>query len=138
MKGTDSFRKAISQHLDSLGSEDPLFAETLKKPGKNIEDCITYILNQVKNSGCNGFEDSEIYGMAVHYYDEEDIKPGHKINCKVVVNHTTELTAEDLDNAKQAAFEKILIEEKERLKKKSSSKSQPVKEKAVVVQQAMF
>ncbi|MBP9481471.1 MAG: hypothetical protein KBF15_08460, partial [Parabacteroides sp.] len=38
------------------------------KPEKNIDDCVTYILNEVKKSGCNGFADDEIYSMAVHYY----------------------------------------------------------------------
>ena len=38
------------------------------KPTKNIDNCITYILNQVKKSGCCGFSDDEIFGMALHYY----------------------------------------------------------------------
>jgi hypothetical protein len=30
--------------------------------------------------------------MAVHYYDEDNIDAGKNINCRVVVNHTIELT----------------------------------------------
>ena len=88
MKASDNFTKIITTYLHNLAKKDSLFAETLKKPNKNITDCITYIFKTVKNSGCNGFADEEIYGMAVHYYDEDDIKPGSVINAKVVVNHT--------------------------------------------------
>lgn len=76
MKGTEQFKIVIQNHLNNLASSDQLFAETLKKTNKNIDDCITYIFNQVKASGCNGFADEEVFGMAVHYYDEDDIKVG--------------------------------------------------------------
>lgn len=88
MKGTDHFKTAIQNHLNGLAAKDELFAESLKKPNKNIDDCITYIFNQVKASGCNGFADEEIFGMAVHYYDEDDIKVGKPISDTVVVNHS--------------------------------------------------
>ena len=35
----------------------------------------------------NGFDDDEIYSMAMHYYDEDDIEIGKPISCKVMVNH---------------------------------------------------
>lgn len=88
MKGTEQFKIVIQNHLNSLSEKDQLFAKTLKKENKNIDDCINYILNQVQKSGCNGFADEEIYQMAVHYYDEDDIIVGKPINAKVVVNHT--------------------------------------------------
>jgi hypothetical protein len=93
-----------------LAEEDSQFAEKLKNPKKNIDDCITYILNQVKASGCDGFTDAEIFGMATHYYDEDDIKPGEKIKCDVVVNHKVELTPEEIEEAKKKAREKIAKE----------------------------
>ena len=33
--------------------------------------------------------------MVLHYYDEEDIDIGKPVSCKVVVNHTVELTEEE-------------------------------------------
>ncbi|MDA6859547.1 Cas9 inhibitor AcrIIA9 family protein, partial [Escherichia coli] len=48
-------------------------AKNYRNPAKNIDDCVTYILNYVQKSGCNGFSDGEIYGQAVHYYDENEI-----------------------------------------------------------------
>jgi hypothetical protein len=89
MKATDSFKNTIQDHLKNLAAKDLLFATTLNKPNKNIDDCINYIFDTVKKSGCNGFADEEIFGMAVHYYDEDDIKPVVASKCRVVVNHTT-------------------------------------------------
>ncbi len=51
--------------------EDELFAAKYDNPDKNIDDCVTYILNWVQKSGCNGFCDDEIYGQAIHYYEEK-------------------------------------------------------------------
>ena len=90
MKTTDNFKKVIQNHLEQLAIKDELFAETFKKKNKNIDDCVTYILNQVKASGCSGFADDEIFGMAVHFYDEDDVKPGNKVsNYSVVTNKKT-------------------------------------------------
>lgn len=115
MKSTEPFYKAIETYLKNRAEIDELFAETFKKPNKNVGDCVTYILNQVKASGCNGFTDDEIFGMAVHFYDEDDIKPGAKINAKVVVNHVVELTEEDKAAAKQKAFEKEVESQREKI-----------------------
>ena len=87
MKGTEQFKKTIQTYLDERARTDELFAVTYAKENKNIDDCITFILNQVKNSGCNGFADDEIYSLAVHYYDEDTIDVGKPLSCNVVVNH---------------------------------------------------
>ncbi|MDM1548604.1 PcfK-like family protein [Empedobacter falsenii] len=88
MKGTENFKNVIQNHLNVIASKDALFAKNLAKENKNINDCITYIFNQVKQSGCTGFADDEIFNMAIHYYDEENIKVGKPISGQVVVNHT--------------------------------------------------
>ena len=95
-KATDYFKQTIQNYLRSRAQEDELFAPRYASPKKNIDDCITYILNYVKQSGCNGFADDEIYSLAMHYYDEDDIEIGKPLtNCKVVVNHTIQLTEEE-------------------------------------------
>ena len=76
MKTTDHFKRTIQAYLEQRAAEDKLFAVAYRKEGKNIDDCVTYILNEVQRSGCNGFTDGEVYSMAVHYYDEDDIEVG--------------------------------------------------------------
>ncbi len=90
MGTTENFKKTIQEYLEKRAIEDSLFAIQFSKKDKNIDDCITYILNTVKQSGCNGFTDDDIYSMAVHYYDEDNIKVGKPINCNVIVNHKVE------------------------------------------------
>lgn len=118
MKETDHFRQVIKKYLVQRMAKDPLFVETYQKSGKNIDDCITYILNTVKASGCNGFEDEEIYGMAVHYYDEDDITVGSKVQATVIINQKVELTEEEIATAKQRAIDDVYKEQMEKMVKK--------------------
>jgi hypothetical protein len=115
MNGTEQFTRTIAEYLNLRAATDPLFAPNLAKPHKNIEDCITYILKQVQQSGCNGFEDDEIYSMAVHYYDEDDLEMGSHVACHVVVNHTLVLTEEEKAEARKQAIQQYQAQELRRL-----------------------
>lgn len=121
-KGTQEFKNTIQAYLDKRAESDSLFAETLKKENKNIEECVNYILGEVQKSGCNGFDDSEIFGMAVHYYDEDDLKATKQNSANVIVNHKVQLTADDLAAAKEEAM-KIAIEEAKIEAKKALSET---------------
>jgi len=77
MKGTDHFKRTIQMYLEQRAEEDALFAKNYRNPAKNIDECVTYILNYVKKSGCNGFTDGEIFGQAVHYYPKYNIIPSY-------------------------------------------------------------
>ena len=120
MNGTDQFTRTIAEYLNQRAMTDPLFAPNLMKPNKNIEECITYILSEVQKSGCNGFEDDEIYSMAVHYYDEDDIEVGNAIPCNVVVNHTIVLTDEE------KAEELRKLQDRKRSKPKNEASTEEV------------
>jgi len=122
MKGTEGFKKVVEAQLQEMAATDSLFAASLAKETKNIDDCIIYILNEVKKSGCSGFTDAEIFGMAAHYYDEDNLEVGEKISCNVVVNRSVELTAEDIAEAKKEAMKNVIATEQERLTKKPTPK----------------
>lgn len=110
-KATDYFKQTIQSYLQRRAQEDELFALRYATPKKNIDDCITFILNYVKQSGCNGFADDEIYSLAMHYYDEDDIDIGKPLtNCKVVVNHTIVLTEEEKAEAHAKAMQRATDE----------------------------
>ena len=68
MKPSPAFKQVIQDYLVARAKNDSLFAAAYLKPNKNIDDCITYVLNTVSKSGCNGFADDEIYNIAVPYY----------------------------------------------------------------------
>jgi len=123
MKGTEHFTRTIAEYLNQRAMTDPLFAPNLMKPNKNIEECITYILNEVQKSGCNGFDDDEIFSMAVHYYDEDDIEVGKAVSCQVAVNHVVELTAEEKAEARQNAVRRYQEEELRKLQNRSKPRT---------------
>ena len=134
MSGTEQFTRTIAEYLNLRAATDPLFAPNLAKPHKNIEDCITYILKQVQQSACNGFEDDEIYSMAVHYYDEDDLEVGSPVACHVVVNHTIVLSEEEKAEARKQAIQQYQaqelrrLQEPKRVKAKASTDSEQVPE----------
>lgn len=121
-KATDYFKRTIQNYLQRRAQEDELFAPRLANPKKNIDDCITFILNYVKESGCNGFADDEIYSLAMHYYDEDDIDIGKPLKCKVVVNHTIQLTEQEKAEAKRKAMQKAMDEAYAKITKRNSPK----------------
>lgn len=125
MKTTDSFKKVISDKLEEIAKSDPLFEANLKKEKKSIDECINYILNTVQKSGCNGFTDDEIFAMAIHYYDEDDITSKSPGRFNVVVNHQIELTEEEKAEARKQAQTQIINQERERLLKKTIKKAEP-------------
>lgn len=119
MKGTEHFTRTIAEYLNQRAATDPLFAPNLMKPHKNIEECVTYILNEVQKNGCNGFDDDEIYSMAVHYYDEDNIEIGKPINCQVAVNHMVELTEEEKAEARKEVIKQYQREELAKIQKRN-------------------
>mgnify|MGYP000194865869 FL=1 len=135
MKGTEHFTRTIAEYLNQRASTDPLFAPNLMKPNKNIEDCITYILNEVKKSGCNGFDDDEIYSMAVHFFDEDNIDIGKPLDCHVAVNHVVQLTDEEKAEARRQAIEQY---QREQLAKIRNHSERTKKAENKVVEPSLF
>ena len=120
MKGTEHFKDVIQNYLETRASYDELFAENFRKESKNIDECITYILTEVQRMGCAGLSDEEVYSLAVHYYDEDNIEVGKSIDCQVVVNHTIELTEEEKAEARQRAVEQYQREELSKIKSRNA------------------
>lgn len=117
----DHFKKAIKEHLDNRASTDALFAKSYQKESKNIDECCNYIINVVKKTNREGFADNEVFNMAIHYYDEDNLEEDVKKapGCKVVVNTKIEApTKASAPRAKSKASSKSskqeLVEEFEK------------------------
>ena len=136
MKGTDHFKRTIQMYLEQRAAEDTLFANKYRNPAKNIDDCVTHILNFVQRSGCNGFTDGEIFGQAIHYFEENEIEVGKPMDCQVVVNHVVELTAEEKAEARQNALRQYQNGELRRLQ--SRNKPTTTAKKETNVQPTLF
>lgn len=86
MTNMTDFEKVIKAHLDETAKKDKLFAKTYKKANKSIENCCKYIMGEAQKRKSGNFAaipDDEVYGMAIHYYDEDDIVVG-EAKAKVV------------------------------------------------------
>ena len=134
MKASNHFKNTIKAYLDQRSENDVLFSLRYSKPEKNIDDCVTYILNTVQKSGCNGFADEEIYSMAVHYYDVDNIDIGNPVNCQVVVNHVVELTEEEKQQAHKEALQRVQNEAYAKL----TQAPKRVKQPEITNQQSLF
>ena len=130
MKGTDHFKRTIQMYPE----EDTLFAKKYRNPAKNIDECVTHILNHVQKSGCSGFTDGEIFGQAIHYYEENEIEVGKPMNCQVVVNHVVELTEEEKAEARQNAARRYQEEELRKLQ----NRNRPPARKVTQPQPSLF
>lgn len=86
MNASEKFKSIIENYLKETALSDSAFAPMFAKATKNIEDCLKYIMSEVKKTGFCAFDDSEIFEMAVTYYTDDSIsKPVHT-NCKVILN----------------------------------------------------
>ena len=135
MKSTNHFQNTIKAYLDKRADIDLLFSFRYSLPEKKLEDCITYILNQVQKSGCNGFHDDEIFRMAVHFYDEDNIEIGKPMhNAQIAVNHVVVLTAEEKEQARQDAMQKAQDE----AYRKMTQPTKKAKKVALTIQPSLF
>ena len=134
MKGTEHFKRTIQMFLEQRAAEDELFAKSYRNKAKNIDDCVTYILNYVQKSGCNGFSDGEIYGQAINSYDENEIEVGKPIQCQVAVNHVVELTEEE----KQEARRKAVAQYQQMELQKLQNRNKTAAKKETQVQPSLF
>ena len=135
MKGTQAFQDTIAQYLMARAEKDPMVAVKLANPSKTMAQCCAYIIGEVKKSGCCGFTDDEIFGWAMHFWDEPEIEVSDNIpNCQVVVNHVVELTAEEKAEARQKAIRQYQDEEVRKLQ----NRNKPTAKKETKVEPSLF
>ena len=125
MKG---FQQAIKDHLEKMAAQDEAFAAKYAAKCASEEDsiasCCKYITNEVQSKYKVGnsavLTDAEVFGIAMHYYDEKIAPPKSASNCTVVMSKA-ELTPEDEEairkEARAAAEAKIRNEEAEKIRR---------------------
>ena len=125
-KATEQFKTIIKRFLANKAMTDELFEKYYTNEKKNIDDCVTFILNSVKKSGECGFTDDEIFSMAIHYYQEDNIEVGAPISGVTIINNRkVELTEEEKAEARQRAIDQLANEIKNKTKAKPTPKATP-------------
>ena len=83
LKANSDYEKAILDYLESNASD--ALAAKINNGDKTLEQCFAYIKDQARNnaqSGCAMIEDKVVYGWAVHFFEEDDIKVKDKGKAK--------------------------------------------------------
>lgn len=120
-----SFKDAIKSYLDRRAGQDELFAKTYAKEGKTLEECCNYIIGEARKRGnAVAMTDDEVFGLAVHYYDEDDIKVCHGSMSRKTEDVKVTLSAEEMEEARkearQRAIDRMTEEQYALLRKKPS------------------
>lgn len=71
-KADNPFEQALTDYLEANNAE--LLAE---KANKTIKGCARYIIGEARKkaqANCAVMTDAEVYGLAVHYFEEDSIK----------------------------------------------------------------
>lgn len=123
--------KRIGNYL--LSRDD--IQKNLNKKNKSLDECFNYVLNEISkkcvkngNVGYAAGDDQELFDLAVHYYDEDDIKvskPKFRTNAN---GSATKKDLESIGNHKKALKEDKKIIEKSPIPKKKVAKKQKINE----------
>lgn len=132
-KAKNPWIKRIGNYL--LSRDD--IQENLKKKNKSLDECFNYVLNEISkkcikngNIGYVAGDDQELFDLAVHYYDEDDIKVS-KPNFRTNANGT--VTKKDMEGIRSSkklhkgakqVVEKTPILKKKVIKKKKINENQ--------------
>lgn len=119
----------IGNYLKKRADTDPSVKNNLQKENKSLKECWDYVLGEVAktmyrngNFGCSAGDDEDLYALAVHYYDEDDIKIE-----PLPTNMRVEAKMDEEKKEKQAAEnEPKEVPKKEKVKRISKSKKDPV------------
>lgn len=119
------FMTKVKAHLEEVAKKDKQFAESLKKENKSWTECEKYILQEVqkqaKGSRAVGCDDDDIYNLAIHYFDEDDITVGGtKPNVKVT--HTEE----KLDDFKKRTEKKRASKKSKKVEEDNTDEYEPL------------
>lgn len=114
-----AFKRAIQTYLGNRAATDELFAKSYAKPGKNIDDCCQYIIGEARKRGSNAvvMSDDDVYNLAIHYYDEDNIKISSAPRARVTTpSQDVKLTASDRQRLRAEAEEQYKAQEIEKIR----------------------
>lgn len=100
----NTFEKIIKDYIEKFAQGDAVFASKYEKSGKDIEGCCRYIKSEARKqaqNGCAVIKDDEVFGWAVHYFDEGMTAPKDSPRAEVKVAPTAEMPKKAVSLANQ-------------------------------------
>lgn len=114
------YQTAIKDYL--VANASPALIEKILNSKKNLGDCFNYILEEIKKeyiekigktNGGYHVSDERVYGLAIHYFEEDSIKPNQASNTNATKSKANDYEEEDLEVIEN---KKALAEEKKKVK----------------------
>lgn len=147
-KEQNHVKDAIKAYLDERAKNDEQFAQSYAKTNKNIDECFDYVIGEAcKRGNAVYMTDAEVFGLAVHYYDEDDIKinrlpEGTKLSASAPA---VELSEEDKAKAHDQAVKEYrqqcinrMREAEDQKAKKLAERRKAEREKNSTLQPSLF
>ena len=100
----NTFEKIIKDYIEKFAQGDAVFASKYEKSGKDIEGCCRYIKSEARKqakNGCAVIKDDEVFGWAVHYFDEGMTAPKDSPRAEGKVAPTAEMPKKAVSLANQ-------------------------------------
>ena len=83
---------ACVNHLIAFLDQEPSFAEKIMNEKKTLKEMRNYIYSEARkiaSGNCAAVEDKTVYGWAVHYFDEANLKVSGTVTAKVITGKAT-------------------------------------------------
>ena len=126
---TKEFKAAIKAELDKRAKTDQALAKKLQNPKKSIEQCCSYIASEAYRRKINMATPEEVYGWAVHYYDEENVEFKPAPSGRVIVpSSNEEVTKARAKQEQEIAKEQATYSEKKKQKLKKEAEERFIRE----------
>lgn len=106
LKANNEFQEAILKHIETQSKE---LKEKIENGDKTLAGCQRYIFNQMKNKASGGVavaSDQEVYGMAVHFFEEDSVKENQPAVKAVAKFESKPKAVEKKEEPKKAAVVK--------------------------------
>lgn len=126
-------RTAIKTYLDNRAAEDPQFAARYANPKKSIDECCKYITGEAYAKAKNGvavLSDDAVFGLAVHYYDEDNIDIKNTPSARTSAPPQAKLSKEDKEKLRKQAEAEYKAKVAAELKAQESARKATQREKA--------
>ena len=84
LTASNTYEQVVLDYIESLDA--PELFEKINAGDKGLSDCMSYVKSQARSKAVNGcavLTDQEVFGMAVHYFEEDSIKKGATPSVKV-------------------------------------------------------
>lgn len=121
IKSSNAVMEVVRNYMEERCASDPILAIKYANPAKSLEKALNFVAHEVQKSGLTIMDSDSVFGLILHYYDEnlEDVP---NVNCKIAV--AKELTDTERAEAKEQAMEQYKEEQLREIRRQSQPKPQ--------------